>query len=114
MKQHLATILSELGIKTKGGNSREDVVRWLEAEADRSGAIVAAGWDVERTPRGYLSRHQTGASFSALPEQVKENAIRQLGAWAEVTFGSLDQPVQERHFFELRFFALTKGASQDE
>jgi ubiquinone/menaquinone biosynthesis C-methylase UbiE len=114
MKQHLATILSELGIKTKGRNSREDVLRWLEAEADRSGAIVAAGWDVERTPRDFLSRHQTGASFSALPERVKEDAIRQLSAWAEVTFGSLDQRVHERRSFELRFFALTRGASQNE
>jgi len=114
MKLHLATILSELGIKSKRENSREDALRWLKAEADQSGVIVAAGWDVERNPRGFLCRHQTGASFSALPERVKEDAIRQLGTWAEVTFGSLNQRVQERHFFELRFFALTKGASQNE
>jgi ubiquinone/menaquinone biosynthesis C-methylase UbiE len=114
MKQRLAFILSELGARSETRNTREDALRWLEAEAHRTDRIIAAAWDVERTPRGFLNRHQTGAYFSALPEPVKKNASRRLSTWAEATFGSLDRVVPERHSFELRVFGFpAQGASQN-
>jgi len=61
---------------------------------------------MERGPvaRGFLDRHPTGARFSALPEPVRQEALRKLGAWAEATFGSLDAVLSEPYEFELRVF----------
>ena len=34
--------------------------------------VTAATWTAERTPRGFIERHSTGARFSALPEEIKD------------------------------------------
>ena len=65
---------------------------------------VAAEWEVRENPAELPERQRTGARFSALPELVKEEALRTLETWAIATFGSLDTVFFERHGFELRFF----------
>ena len=107
MKARLDTILAAMGVAHERKNAREDVQRWLGTRA-RGGAPVAASvWEAERSPRGFLVRHRTGARFSLLPEPVKDEAMRRLSAWAGEEFGSLDAGTTERHTFELRFFTFT-------
>jgi ubiquinone/menaquinone biosynthesis C-methylase UbiE len=104
MKQHLALILSGMDVRLDVANAREDVLRWLNAAAESNARVLAATWDAERTPREFLERHRTGASFSVLPVAVKEEALSELSAWAAAKFGSLDAVRPERHVFELRVF----------
>ena len=106
MKEQLAAILAAMGVAPNEKNAREDVHRWLESTAQGGPPIVAATWDADRTPRGFLDRHRTGARFSVLPEPVKEQALRTLRAWAVTTFGSLEAASTERHVFELRVFTF--------
>jgi hypothetical protein len=39
-----------------------------------------------------------------LPDAIKDDALRNLSAWAAATFGSLDAAFTEQHLFELRIF----------
>jgi SAM-dependent methyltransferase len=110
MKQRLALILDEMGASPRARNTREEAERWLEAEAAESRRIVAADWTAERTPRGFLERHRTGARFSRLPEPVKDDALRKLSAWAAEAFGTLDSVSSERHEFELKIFRFSEEA----
>lgn len=106
MKQHLASLLDEIGVRPDRTNARSDVLRWLESNAAGGNRMVATAWTVERTPRGFLDRHRTGARFSVLPLPAKDDALRKLGTWATKTFGSLDAIFSERHEFELRDFTF--------
>jgi ubiquinone/menaquinone biosynthesis C-methylase UbiE len=106
MKQRLALLLDEIGAPADRTNTREDAQGWLEQTA-RGTRLVAAKWTAERTPRGFVARHRTGARFSALPAAVKEEALRRLAAWAETAFGSLDAASAEPHAFELQVFKFS-------
>ena len=103
MRQHLATILDEMGVARQGGNRREEALRFLEQTASGS-CVQAAAWQADRTPRGFLERHRTGARFAALPAPIKDGALDRLAAWAMTAFGSLDRALREPHYFELRVF----------
>jgi ubiquinone/menaquinone biosynthesis C-methylase UbiE len=110
MKQHLAHLLATMGIEADRKNVHEDAQRWLGAAARRVNSVIAASWTADRTPRGFLVRHRTGARFAALPAPVKDEAMRQLGTWAGETFGSLDAVFSEQYVFELNIFKFTEGA----
>ena len=105
MKRQLASILGELGVPTHGP-SAGDALRMLDETALRADSRVVANWAAERTPRRFLERHRGGARFAALPRDVKDEALRRLGVWAEATFGSLDAASSETFAFELRVFAF--------
>jgi ubiquinone/menaquinone biosynthesis C-methylase UbiE len=109
MKQQLASLLAEMGIRPDKANMREDVGHWLDAAAHGSTRVEAAAWNAARTPRGFLDRHRTGARFAALPTPVKGEAMRKLAVWAAERFGSLDTEFSERHRFELQIFKLRPG-----
>jgi ubiquinone/menaquinone biosynthesis C-methylase UbiE len=109
MKQRLACVLGERGVQSGQKNARDDVEHWLEAAAPGGTRVIAAAWNADRTPRRFLDRHRTGARFSMLPEPVKEEALRELAAWAVTTFGSLDAVFSERHTFELQVFKFQVG-----
>jgi ubiquinone/menaquinone biosynthesis C-methylase UbiE len=104
MKQRLAVILRELGIEQDRANAREDIVQSLESSAHSRESATAAAWTTNRTPRGFIERHGSGGRFSALPAHIKARALRDLGAWAAETFGSLDKPFSEQHAFQLQIF----------
>lgn len=104
MKRRLAAILGEMGVQADRRNVREDVRQQIEQAAQERTRVIAAEWDAERSPRGFLERHRTGAGFSASPEPAREEALRKLATWAAATFGSLDAAVSERHAFELQVF----------
>jgi ubiquinone/menaquinone biosynthesis C-methylase UbiE len=109
MKQRLASILNEMRAPADHTNAHEGAQRWLEAAAPGSARVIAAEWEAERTPRDFLDRHRTGARFSALPESIRDEALRRLGVWAAAAFGSLDAAQSERHRFELRVFKFQEG-----
>jgi ubiquinone/menaquinone biosynthesis C-methylase UbiE len=111
MKQRLATILDEMGVQRERLNARDDALRLLEETASGT-RVDAAAWNAGRTPRGFLDRHPTGVRFAALPEAVKDEALRRLGAWAAATFGSLDSVFSEPHCFALHVFRFQQGASR--
>jgi ubiquinone/menaquinone biosynthesis C-methylase UbiE len=105
MKQRLDTILDEMAVPRDRANPRDDALRLLDETASGS-RVNAAAWIAERTPRGFLDRHRTGARFAALPTSIKDESLRKLAAWATTTFGSLDASFSELHSFELRVFRL--------
>jgi ubiquinone/menaquinone biosynthesis C-methylase UbiE len=109
MKERLDAILADMAVVHEKKNTREHVQRWLGSTAG-GGAAVAAAWEAERTPRGFLERHRTGARFSLLPEPIKDEALSRLAAWAMTEFGSLDARSTERHTFELRTFTFHEEA----
>jgi ubiquinone/menaquinone biosynthesis C-methylase UbiE len=111
MRQRLAPVLGEMGVQAER-NMRDDVQHWLDSAAREKTRVVAAAWTADRTPRGFIDRHRTGARFSALPEAVKEKALRTLGAWAAETFGSLDATFSEPHTFELRIYRFHQGTGR--
>jgi ubiquinone/menaquinone biosynthesis C-methylase UbiE len=106
MKQQLSLLLDEIGAPADRTNTRQDAQGWLEQEA-RGTRLVAATWTANRTPRGFIERHGSGARFSALPAPVKEEALRRLAAWAKTAFGSLDAASTEPHEFELQLFRFS-------
>ncbi len=110
MKARLDAILADMGSAPDKKNTREHVQRWLGSTARGGAPLVAAEWDAERSPRGFLERHPTGARFSLLPEPVKDEAMRRLSAWAMGEFTSLDAATRERHAFELRLFTFQDEA----
>src|SRR5262249_24344996 len=104
MKQHLASLLGDMGMTPYHADSRNEVQCWLESIAESSIHLIAAQCDTDRTPRGFLDRQPSGARFSQLHWPVKDEALRKLGAWAVASFGSLDAVFRERHAFELQVF----------
>ena len=106
MKERLDAILADMSVAHERQNAREHVQRWLGSAARGGEPVAAAAWDAERSPRGFLDRHRTGARFSLLPEPIKDKAMRRLSAWASREFGSLDAGTMERHTFELRLFTF--------
>jgi ubiquinone/menaquinone biosynthesis C-methylase UbiE len=107
MKQSLSEILHRMGVLPDSSVPREDVQRWLEANAGGGARICAATWHASRTPRGFLDRHRTGARFAALSAPIKQHALEVLSAWASKRFGSLDTSVCESHVFELQIFCIS-------
>ncbi len=111
MKERLATVLDGMGVKPYQTRARADAQSWLEANGCGTRA-VAARWTASRTPRGFIERHRTGARFARLADEIKDEAMQKLGAWAAQEFGSLDAPWRERHEFELQVFRFGQEAGR--
>jgi ubiquinone/menaquinone biosynthesis C-methylase UbiE len=102
MRAQLALILDQLGVEMhRRGAEREDALAFLGLAARCLTTVVAARWQATRIPRDFLARHATGARFAALPQALKEEALRRLAAWSVTTFGNLDAPHAELHHFVL-------------
>jgi len=111
MKQRLAEILADLGTAPDNANTREAAQDWLGRAAHQSSCVVAVRWETPRSARGFLDRHRGGARFSALPDAVKDEALRRLAEWAAATFGSLDAASVEQRAFELQIYTFPPGAA---
>ncbi len=109
MKRRLALLLAEMGAPSYHNDARDEVIDWLGSVAASSSRVVAAEWDSVRTPMAFLERQRSGAQFSKLPEAIKDDALRDLNAWAAATFGSLDAAFTEKHAFELLVFRFHDG-----
>lgn len=106
LKARLAAIVEELGVpaeEKQGGKA----LSWLESVADEKTVTVAASWTAERSPRGFLDRKPTGAKFSELPPDVRDEALRRLTDWATATYGSLESVRPEAYTFELTTFRFS-------
>jgi ubiquinone/menaquinone biosynthesis C-methylase UbiE len=107
LKRRLKAILEQMEVtRHRPQESRKEALAWLGSSAVRHVHSQGASWNVTTTPRDFLVRHRTGARFAALPVTVQEQALEQLAAWAEMTFGSLDAEFQEQRSFELDIFAF--------
>jgi ubiquinone/menaquinone biosynthesis C-methylase UbiE len=109
MKQQLGLILEERGQGERRTNARNDALEWLTANARSHETVTAAAWSATRTPRAFVDRHNGGARFAQLPDSIRAPAMRQLEAWAIVTFGSLAREFIEPHSFELQVFRFENG-----
>jgi SAM-dependent methyltransferase len=102
MRSQLSLILAELGVEpSRPGGSRGDTRQWMVTASRRMEEVVAARWEVTRSPRDFLDRHATGARFAALPQSVRDEAMRRLTHWSLGTFGELDAEFIESHAFVL-------------
>jgi SAM-dependent methyltransferase len=110
MKERLSALLSDMDASRDASSGREEAEAVLATAASHAERVVAATWPVERSPRGFLERHRTGARFSALPEPVKDEALEKLSEWATKTFGSLDRIFAEEHSFELQIYRFNERA----
>jgi ubiquinone/menaquinone biosynthesis C-methylase UbiE len=105
LKKRLATILETMGVERHQGKQvRDQALAWLGSSATLRLSLRAATWERNPTPREFFVRHRVGARFAALPDAVKDEALKELSAWAEKTFGSLDAASREEHGFELEVF----------
>ena len=111
MKRQLDLILDQSGAR-RSGNARADVETLFGTDASRVERRIAGTWMAQRTPRQFIARHRGGARFSALPEEVKSDAMARLAAWAETAFGSLDASSSESHSFELQVFRYKRVAAR--
>lgn len=103
LKQRLVSMLLDLGFD-QNHNFRHDVERALASAARSTERVVPASWQVVRTARQFLERHRTGATFSTLPQLIKDDVLHRLAACAATMFGSLDAVHSERHAFELKVY----------
>lgn len=107
MKRQLNHILGRLGASwADGKKSREEPLEWLHLGASRRMQMTAASWTAQRTPREFLDRHRNGARFSVLPIDVQQDALNDLGRWAEKTFGSIDKAFSDEFNFVLHIFKI--------
>jgi SAM-dependent methyltransferase len=107
MKGQLAVVLAAMGVEALARGARHDQARdRLADEAVRHRSACAARWVVSRSPGDFLTRHRTGARFTALPAALQDEAIGRLAEWARHAFGSLDQASDEVHSFQLDFFTF--------
>ncbi len=107
MRTRLAEILAGMGVAwRRPGANREESRTFLSAEAAPMEKVNAASWMSARSPRAFLDRKAFGARFVALPEVIRAEALGQLAAWAEDTFGGLDVEIDEAYRFEVDFYAL--------
>lgn len=103
MKERLDAILLDLGVPAEEKKAGK-ALAWLESVAEETRVETAASWTSERSPRGFLDRKPTGAKFSVLPADIREEALRRLSDWAKSAFGSLDAVHSEPYKFELTIF----------
>lgn len=107
MKKRLAAILEEMGVgREQPRKLRHEALAWLQSAAKTAATTVAATWVWRRTPRMFTERQWTGHRFRELPGPIQEEALHELAAWAEATFGSLDANFQEDYRFELHTFQI--------
>jgi ubiquinone/menaquinone biosynthesis C-methylase UbiE len=106
LKERLAAILEELGFPAEEKQTGK-ALSWLESVAAEKQVKVAASWTSGRSPRGFLDRKPTGAKFSELPVDVRDEALRRLTGWATSAFGSLEAVSPEAYAFELTIFRFS-------
>lgn len=105
LRDQLKTILSSMGVEMpEAGRTKRDARTWLGTAAKSRQHLVAATWRSDCAPRDFINRHSTGARFSALPAEIREESMRRLSEWAIVQFGSLNTSVVEEYRFELDAF----------
>ena len=109
LREQLRNILAEMDVEMPApGKAKNDARAWLTGVAKSQEHMMAASWMSDNEPREFFTRHGTGARFSALDAEVKQNSFRALSEWATGKFGSLDATVIEEYKFELDVFRFQR------
>jgi ubiquinone/menaquinone biosynthesis C-methylase UbiE len=105
LRDRLRAILASMKIEMpEAGKMKRDARTWLGNVAKSQQHIVAANWKSDCAPRDFINRHSTGARFSALPQEVREESMRRLSEWAIEMFSSLDALFTEEYSVVLDAF----------
>lgn len=105
LKRELTAILEDMRVAWHQPREwRRQALAWLEDVSERHWHREAARWKVSTSAEEFLSRHQTGAKFAALPLAVQQESLAKLRAWAETNFGSVNADFEEHHSFDLDIF----------
>ncbi|HEY2362951.1 MAG TPA: class I SAM-dependent methyltransferase [Candidatus Angelobacter sp.] len=105
LKHQLAAILETMHVPWHQPREwRRQALAWLEVASVRHWHREAARWKVTTSAEEFLSRHQTGAKFAALPPAVQQESLARLRAWAEINFDSAHAGFEEHHSFDLGIF----------
>jgi ubiquinone/menaquinone biosynthesis C-methylase UbiE len=107
MKRRLAELLEPANRDECFPRQADEDLRWLADSGCDRYVVTAATWNADRTPRGFLTRHATGARFSRLPRPVGAAAMLRLHHWALERFGSLDTVSCEIFRYELTICYLS-------
>jgi ubiquinone/menaquinone biosynthesis C-methylase UbiE len=109
MKRRLAELLEPVDRDACLPRQADEDLRWLADSGCDRHVVTAASWNADRTPRGFLTRHATGARFSRLPGPTRTAAMLRLHHWAIERFGSLDTVACENFRYELTICHLRGG-----
>ena len=106
MRKQMQTILAE---KTVQGRQKNKLIGKLLDLFAQSGAqviepVVVSRWQVASTPRQSLESWRGKANLAGieLDEEIKHHVLDQLQAWAENTFGGLDQSIESEETYVLQ------------
>ncbi|MGO9450892.1 MAG: class I SAM-dependent DNA methyltransferase [Candidatus Binataceae bacterium] len=103
MRNRLGELITGMGI-AEPLPDRDAAGEWLRAKSSRHLEIRPARWTLDRSPREFISRKQTGARFASLPADLRATVLRSLADWAAQTIGPLDTPFSETHYFSLELY----------
>ena len=106
MRKQMQTFLAE---KTLQGRQKNKLIGQLIELFTQHGAIPidpveVSRWKVVSTPRHSLESWRGKANLAGieLDDEIKQNVLDQLQAWAEETFGGLDQPIESEETYILQ------------
>jgi SAM-dependent methyltransferase len=103
MRNRLGELITDMGI-AEPLPDRDAAGEWLRTRSSRHLQVRPARWTVDRSPREFIGRKQTGARFASLPADVRETGLRSLANWAEQNIGPLDTSFSETHHFSLELY----------
>lgn len=92
MAQEMRRRLRDRGFTPRSAGSRRLLEACRERGARELARTAVVRWPVRHTPRGSLEpwASKVGLGGVVLPPGVQDEVLRELAAWAEETFGSLD------------------------
>lgn len=106
MRKQMQTLLAE---KTLRGRQKNKLIGQLIDRFTQHGAtpidpVEVSRWQVVSTPRQSLDSWRGKANLAGieLDEEIKQNVLDKLQAWAEETFGGLDQPIESEETYILQ------------
>lgn len=106
MRKQMQALLAQ---ETLRGRQKNKLIAQLIALFTEQGAtpiepVEVSRWQVASTPRQSLNSWRGKANLAGieLDEEIKQNVLDQLQAWAEETFGGLDQPIESEETYILQ------------
>ncbi|MFP5287911.1 MAG: class I SAM-dependent methyltransferase [Thermoanaerobaculia bacterium] len=108
MSREMQRRLRERGFPARSAGSRRVLQALRERGARDLDKVVVASWPARHTPRQSLDdwRSKEGLGGIVLPPGVQDEVLRELEAWAEETFGSLDAALETEDAYVLEGVSL--------
>jgi ubiquinone/menaquinone biosynthesis C-methylase UbiE len=106
MKQQLHQLLRQHGLPAREGEQHQQrlLACWCQHGAQAITPLVAARWRVVSTPGEALTTWCNKPGLGGLdpPARLKQAILLDLAAWAEATFGDLEQQVESEAAYVLQ------------